>query len=223
MSEVIITVRGDHEARIAPELAVARVSVRLDGAERAVVLSRATGIAMTLREEMQAHQDAGAIAQWSSERVSVWSDRPWSQDGAQLPLVHHATIGARAEFTDFAALSDWVTRIADREGVTVEGVDWTLTPETERATERDVAGGAVRVAVERAEAYAAAIGRTSIEPLEIADLGLLGRPGNDGGGPQPRMFAMASADSGGRGGPGLQFEPQPITVSSSVEARFTAR
>ena len=77
--------------------------------------------------------------------------------------------------------------------------------------------------IERAEAYAAAMGRTNIEPLEIADLGLLGRPGSDGGGPQPRMFAMASADSGGRGGPGLQFEPQPLTVSSSVEARVTAR
>lgn len=220
MSEVIITVRGDHEARIAPELAVARVSVRVDGPDRAEVLTRATSLAATLREELQAHQDAGAVAQWSSERVSVWSDRPWSQDGAQLPLVHHAGIGARAEFTDFTAASEWLTRVADRDGITVEGIEWTLTPETAAETERVVAGGAVRIAVERAQAYASAIGRDNIEPLEIADVGLLGRPGDNGAGPQPRMLAMASGDSGG---PGLQFEPQPTTVAAAVEARFVAR
>ena len=222
MSEVTITVRGNHEARIAPELGVARVSVRLDGPERAAVVAESTARAMTLREEMQAHQDAGAIAEWSSDRVSVWSDRPWSQDGTQLPLVHHASIGARAAFTDFSALSDWVTRIADREGITVESVGWALTPERARLAERDVAGGAVRVAVERAEAYALAIGRTGVEPLKIADVGLLGRPGGDESGPQPRMMAMAS-DSAGRGEPGLHLEPQPIVVTAAVEARFTAR
>ena len=72
MSEVTITVRGNHEARIAPELGVARVSVRLDGPERAAVVAESTALAMTLREEMQAHQGAGAIAECSSDRVSVW-------------------------------------------------------------------------------------------------------------------------------------------------------
>lgn len=221
MSEVTITVRGEHEARIAPELAVARVSVRLDGPERAAVAAEATGLGMTLREEMQAHQDAGAVAQWSSDRVAIWSDRPWSQDGAQLLLVHHATIGARAEFTDIAALSEWVTRLSEREGVTVEGIEWKLTPETARETERDVAAGAVRVASARAEAYASAIGLTHVAPVEIADVGLLAQPGESPR-PQARMFAMA-ADSVGGSGPGLQFEPQPIVVTAAVEARFTAR
>ncbi|HOA86588.1 MAG: SIMPL domain-containing protein [Microbacteriaceae bacterium] len=221
MSEVTITVRGEHEARLAPELAVARVSVRVDGPERAAVAARATELSMALREELQAHQDAGALARWSSDRVSIWSDRPWSQDGAQLPLVHHATVGARGEFTDFAALSDWVTRLGDREGVTVEGIDWKLTPDTARQTERDVAAGAVRVAVERAEAYASAIGLGGVAPLEIADVGLLAQPG-EAPRPQARMFAMA-ADSAGSSGPSLQFEPQPIIVTAAVEARFSAR
>ena len=221
MSEVIITVRGEHEQRVAPELAVTRVSVRLDGPERVDVLASATPLVATLREELQKLQDTGAVARWSSERVSVWSDRPWSQDGVQLPLVHHASIGARAEFFDFAALSEWITRIADREGVTVEGIEWTLSPETALSTEREVARGAVQVAVDRAAAYASAIGRASVEALEIADVGLLARPGNESA-PQARMFAMA-ADRVGGGSPGLQFEPQPITVAAAVEARFVAR
>ncbi len=220
MSEVIITVRGEHEARVTPELAITRVSVRLDGPERVDVLSRATPLVATIREELQQLQDTGAVARWSSERVSVWSDRPWSQDGAQLPLVHHASIGARAEFFDFSALSEWITRIADREGVTVEGIEWALTPETALSTERSVARGAVQVAVDRAAAYASALGRSNVDPLEIADVGLLGRPGNESG-PQARMFAMASDRAGGA--PGLQFEPQLITVSAAVEARFAAR
>ena len=40
MSEVTVTVRGEHEARIAPERATIRVSVRAEGAERAAVVDR---------------------------------------------------------------------------------------------------------------------------------------------------------------------------------------
>ena len=40
MSDVVITVRGEHEARIAPERAIAHLTVRAEGHERGVVVER---------------------------------------------------------------------------------------------------------------------------------------------------------------------------------------
>ncbi|HWI32251.1 MAG TPA: SIMPL domain-containing protein [Microbacterium sp.] len=222
MSEVIISVRGEHEDRIPAELGVARVSVRLDGPKRDAVLAEASALSQQVRDELQALQGAASVTQWSSDRVSVWSDRPWSQDGKRLALVHHASVGARAEFSDFAALSDWVTKVSEREGITVESVTWELTPDTAKATERQVAGGAVQVAVDRATAYAAAIGLGGVTALEIADVGLLSKGGEESGPGAPKMMrALMAADAGG--GPALEFEPQPIVVRAAVEARFAAR
>lgn len=48
MSEVTITVRGDHETRIAPEEAVARLSIRAEGPERGAVVERIAALS-TLR------------------------------------------------------------------------------------------------------------------------------------------------------------------------------
>lgn len=219
MSDVVITVRGSHDTRVNAELGIATVSVRLDGAQRARVLADAAALAQTLKDELTAAEAAGTVARWSSDRVSVWSDRPWNQDGKQLPLVHHASVGTRSEFTDFAALSEWISTVSEREGVTVDAVSWELTPETAKATEAEVAQGAVAVAVERATAYATALGLQTVRAVEIADAGLL-RTTETAAPEAKMMFARsAMADAGGSG---LELEPRPITVSATVEARFAA-
>ena len=219
MSDVVISVRGEHETRVPAELGVATVSVRLDGADRAAVFAQASTLAERLIAELSDAQQRGTVAQWSSERVSVWSDRPWSQDGAQLPLVHHASMSTRSEFTDFAALSEWITAVSEREGVAVDGISWELTPATARITESEVAQAAVGVAMQRATAYAAALGLESVHPSEIADAGLLNAAEASMG--KQGMAMRAFADSSGGGG-GLQLEPRPIRVAATVEARFLA-
>ena len=224
MSEVTITVRGEHEVRVAPEEAVAHVSVRTEGRERGEVVERMSELAAPLREELDSRKTSGAVSQWSSQRVAVWANRPWNAEGKQLALVHYASVEFAATFTDFAALSWWVTDIAEREGVQVDGIAWQLTPATAKAAEADVAAQAVTVAVERATAYAKAIGLSSVSPVEIADLGLLTQ--RDSAQPAPEMMLRAKAsfamDAGG-GAPELELQPDDIVVSAAVEARFTAR
>lgn len=216
MSDVIITVRGEHETRIAPEEGVVHLSVRCDGPERSPVVERIAVLTAPLREELAARQASGEVTEWSSQNASVWAERPWNNEGIQLPLVHHASVEIVATFTDFAALSWWATAVAEREGVQVSGVTWQLTPSTRRTAEAEVAAHAVQAAVARASAYAAAIDHASVTPLEIADIGLLGRPEAE---PGPRMMRAMATDAS----PGLDFQPQPITVTAGVEARFVAR
>ncbi|WP_100810497.1 MULTISPECIES: SIMPL domain-containing protein [unclassified Microbacterium] len=216
MSDVIITVRGEHETRVAPEEGVVHLSVRCDGPERGPVVERIAAIAAPLREELAARQASGEVSEWSSQRANVWAERPWNNEGKQLPLVHHASVDVVATFTDFAALSWWVSAVAEREGVQVNGVTWQLTSATRRTVEAEVAARAVHTAVSRATAYANAIGHASVSPLEIADIGLLGRPEAD---PGPRMMRAMATDAS----PTLDFQPQDITVTAGVEARFAAR
>ena len=52
MSEVTITVRGEHETRVPPEEAVAHLSVRAEGPERGAVVERIAALAAPLRDDL---------------------------------------------------------------------------------------------------------------------------------------------------------------------------
>jgi hypothetical protein len=72
--------------------------------------------------------DDGAVTWWSADQLRTWSNRPWNQDGEQLPLVHHASVGVEMKFRDFTALSRWVGgHVANTEGFRVSQVEWALT------------------------------------------------------------------------------------------------
>ncbi len=223
MSEVVITVRGEHEARIAPERAVAHLTIRAEGPERGAVVERMAAYSEPVRDELAARKASGTLEEWSSQRVSVWSERPWGPEGKRLAPVHYASVDFSATFTDFLALSAWAGEVAERDGVQLGWIDWRLTPETRSSTERDVAAGAVGVAVARATAYASAMGLATVTPREIADLGLLARQDSPVPEHAPRMLMAKASFAGDSGGaPAVQLQPEDIVVTAAVEARFSA-
>jgi uncharacterized protein YggE len=214
MSDLLITVRGKSEARVRPERAHARVRAAVDGPDRAEVVSRVAELAEPVRADLAARADAGRIDDWHSDRVAVWAERPWTGDGSQPAPVHHATVEIRATFTDLPGLADWLNEIAVVDGLHIDGVDWDLSPATRARVEREVATAAVGAAVARAEAYAAALGRTGIRPVEIADLGLLAGPSPSAG---PAMMRAAKMDAAP---PAVDARPDDIVVGAAVEGRF---
>lgn len=221
MSDVTITVRGENETRITPERAAIHVSVRAEGPVRATVVERAMALAEPVRASITDREEAGSIADWSSKRLAVRAERPWNDQGKQLAPVYYASIDFTATFTEASELSIWASEISPWDGVDVGWVNWHLTPQTRADIEREVASAAVGVAVQRAQAYAAALGLNSVTPVEIADTGLISREST----PAPQMMKTrgaafaASADAG----PVMEYEPDDIVVSATVEARFTAR
>lgn len=218
MSDVVITVRGSHQTRIAPELGVAHISAVAEGPERGPVVERLAAIARPVRDDLAARKAAGSIVDWSSDRVTVWADRPWNSEGRQLAPVHHGRVEITATFDDTMALSDWLDGLASSDGIQIGTVDWQLDPVTRARVEGETATAAVAVAVARAEAYAAAIGRTTVEPVEIADLGLL-TAGAARAENAPMMRMAMAAPNGGA----VEFTPDDIVITASVEARFRAR
>lgn len=217
MSDVIITVRGESKARVAPERARVHVTARTDGSDRAKVLDVLGAIANPVRSTLESRKDAGSIAEWTSARMSVHAERPWNNEGKRLAPVYHASIDFTATFEDFSELSLWITEISGNEGVEVGHVDWHLTPETQNSLEQEVATEAIHVAVRRAEAYAAALGRNNVTPISIADQGLLHAKESAA----PMMMRAMAADSFG-GGAEMSYQPGEIVVSATVEAQFSA-
>ncbi|GAA1470303.1 SIMPL domain-containing protein [Microbacterium thalassium] len=221
MTDVVITVRGQHETRIAPERGIVHLSVRAESRDRGAVVERIAALAEPVRDDLAARKSAGAVEEWSSQRVALWSDRPWGPDGKRQAPVHHASVDFVATFSDFAAMSWWVGEVVDRDGVELGWIDWRLTPETRARVEQEVATEAVGVAVARATAYAAALGLASVVPAEIADLGLLADTPAPAA-PRAEMARAAAFAGAPSGAPVAQFEPEDITVAAGVEARFTA-
>ncbi|WP_341998614.1 SIMPL domain-containing protein [Microbacterium sp. LWH7-1.2] len=225
MSDVVITVRGEHETRIAPERAIAHLTIRAEGPERGAVVERMAALTEPVRDDLASRKSAGTVTEWTSQRVSVWSERPWNNEGRRLAPVHYATVDFSVTFTDFAVLSWWAGEVAEREGVQLGWIEWKLTPETKASVEREVATEAVGVAVTRATAYAAALGLSDVTAVELADVGLLAHPSTPEMAPAPRMLmakASFASDAAG-GGPAVQLQPEDIVISAAVEGRFTAR
>ena len=225
MSETVITVQGSSSIRHAPERATVSVAVSHDGAARDKVFAETTTAAESITTALRGMLDAasGPVVTWSSDRVAVWSDRPWNNDGKRLPLVFHATIGVRATFSDFEALARWVESTAAISGANVGSIEWELTDDTRDALLTEARTKAVQDAAAKALVYAQAAELTAVTATAIADPGLLGSPDGSpqpfGGAPAaPRMFAAkAMSDSAP-----LAFTPQELEVAAQVDARFLA-
>lgn len=183
-------------------------------------VSRDLDAVQTSVEELENGNNA-AVTWWSAERLRTWSTRPWNQDGKQLPLVHHASVGIEVKFRDFAALSSWVgEHITNIEGFQVTNIGWALTAKRRDELVGQVRKQAVHDAIERAQQYADALGLGEVSPVAIADAGMLNanlRP--DGGYGQVTTAARAEVGQAGRGS-GIDLRPRDIEVGASVDARF---
>ena len=160
----------------------------------------------------------GPVTWWAAQDVRTWSQRPWNQDGKQLPLVHHARADLQVKFRDFHRLSAWLTEMATVDGFGVDRVEWALTADRRSELVRTARTQAVHEARSKAAAYAEALGLTDVRVVAIADAGMLGEglhPEDQGAG----TFSRAAAMSGGEP---LQLVPEDVEIAASVDARFVA-
>lgn len=220
----IVSVQGEHRAWYPAERAVVRVSVHAFGPKRADVLARSVAAADTIRGQLEDMHDRekGPVTSWSSDRVSVWSERPWNNEGKQLPLVYHSAIDFTPKFTDFEVLSTWVEQVAAMDDVVVASLTWELTDATRTGANTEVRSRAVKDAVAKATVFAQAVGLSKVTAVALADPGMLGDPGAGPGQPAPLMRSARMAMDAGGAAPQLQLKPEDIEVACVVDARFNA-
>ncbi|MET4638278.1 SIMPL domain-containing protein [Mycetocola sp. 2940] len=211
---VVISVRGDAFAEAPAERATVSLTVGFDGAERHDVRERSTAaLGECIGSIASLHEpEAGPVVTWTADDVQVWADRPWNTEGAQLPLVYHSRANVTVTFSDFPRLSLWLEDTANRDGISVGGVSWTVSDLTRRELEARAQRDAVAHALDKATVYAASLGLGTVTPRELSEPATLAHPlvvREDA-----RMFSVA--------GPSVDLAPAPVRVDVDVHLRFTA-
>ena len=222
MSETTITVQGRFSAFYPAERATVTISVHHEASKRQPAFDATVAAAEVVRSTIQAlHSPAdGPITWWASDTVQVWNEKPWNNEGKQLPPVFHARVGFTAKFSDFAALARWIEAVSTSDSVSVGSIDWALTEARKTGITAEVRSRAVKDAVAKASVYAQSIGLGSVVAVAIADPGMLGDQVR-GNGPAEASFMRAKSVGGGSE-PSLSLKPEDIEVSAVVDARFLA-
>ncbi|MGA5065829.1 SIMPL domain-containing protein [Streptomyces exfoliatus] len=209
-----VTVRGEGRLEVDPEFARIWLTVSARGTDRTATLADLTRRNARVLDLVKAHGDT--VQRLETGRLSISPELGRRGRGERV----HAYVGrvrVTAELTDFTALGELVTRLADLDMTSVDGPWWELRPDSPAYVEARRL--AVTEAVRRARTYAEALGTSLASLLELSDAGLAA-PGT----PMHPAFAgapMAFAAEGVGEAPPLDLEPQRQTVTAEVVARFT--
>lgn len=209
-----IAVRGEAQLEVDPEIARIGVTVGARGKDRRAALDDLTRRNATVLDLVKGYGDA--VERLETGAFSITPELTKHGRGERVHA-YHGRVHITAELTDFTALGELTTRLADLELTSVDGPWWALRPTS--PAHRRARQQAVREAVLRAREYAEALGTTLAALVELADVGAenaqpyLPPPG--------RMRSMAYAADAGEAAAPLDLEPQRQRVHAQVNARFT--
>ncbi|MFF4354186.1 SIMPL domain-containing protein [Streptomyces sp. NPDC001530] len=213
-----IAVRGEAHLEVDPEIARIGITVAARGKDRREALADLTRRNAAALDLVKSYGDAVERVETGAFTISpeLNPHARGERVRAYLGRVH-----ITAELTDFTALGELTTRLADLHITRVDGPWWALRPTS--PAHRQARQQAVREAVQRAREYAEALDTTLGALIELADIGAENA--------QPYAFeaqatrAMRSRSAYG-GAPEddaapLDLEPQRQHVYAQVNARFT--
>ncbi|MET9428579.1 MULTISPECIES: SIMPL domain-containing protein [unclassified Streptomyces] len=212
-----VAVRGEARLVVDPEIARIGISVGARGTDRRSALEDLTRRNTTVLELVKSYGDA--VEKLETGAFSISPELTKRGKGERV-RAYHGRVHLTAELSDFTALGELTTRLADLELTRVDGPWWALRPDSPAhgAARRQ----AVKEAVQRAREYADALGTRLAALVELADLGAENapsyplRPNAPGGAPRMAFAAEATEMA-----PALDLEPQRQTVTAQVNARFT--
>ncbi|NGO68442.1 SIMPL domain-containing protein [Streptomyces boncukensis] len=210
-----VAVRGEAVLEFDPEIARIAVTVSARGTDRRAALEDLTRRNARVLELVRGYGEAVEKLE-----TGAFSVRPELSEKGRRERVrtYHGRVRVSVECTDFTALGELTTRLADLELTRVEGPWWALRPDS--PARREARQQAVREAVTRAREYAEALGAGLVALVELADLGAEDAPPPlpPPGRMVPQSFAGAAEAAAGV--PELDLEPQRQIVQAQVNARF---
>ncbi|RDG37363.1 SIMPL domain-containing protein, partial [Streptomyces corynorhini] len=211
-----VAVRGEARLEVDPELARVTVTVAARGTDRRAALDDLTRRNTQIIALIKGYGDA--IEKLETGSFSITPELAKHGRGERV-RAYHGRVHLTVELTDFTALGELTTRLADHELTRVDGPWWSLRPDSPaHATARRQA---VRDAVQRAREYAEALDARLAALVELADLGAESTAGYGmppaPGSPRARSAYGAAEQTDA---PALDLEPQRQRVHAQVNARF---
>ncbi|MFH8498101.1 SIMPL domain-containing protein [Streptomyces coeruleorubidus] len=211
-----IAVRGEARLEVDPEIARIGITVAARGRDRRSALDDLTHRNAGVLDLVKSYGDA--VERLETGAFSITPELTKHGRGERV-RTYHGTVHVTAELTDFTALGELTTRLADLELTRVDGPWWALRPDS--PAHREARKKAVREAVQRAREYAEALGTTLSALVELADIGAENAPPPYPQAPgRARSAAFGAAAENAPAAP-LDLEPQRQRVHAQINARFT--
>jgi uncharacterized protein YggE len=211
-----LAVHGEAHLDVDPELARITITITARGTNRRTTLDDLTHRNTHIITLVKSYGDA--VEKLETSAFSLSPELTKHGRGERVKT-YRGTACTSAELTDFTALGELTTRLADLELTRVDGPWWALRPDS--PVHRKARQQAVHEAVQRAREYAEALGTTLAALVELADIGA--ENAQTYGAPQGRMRSMSFAGAGAEdtAAAPLDLEPQRQQVYAQVNARFT--
>ncbi|GEC04120.1 hypothetical protein SSP24_17750 [Streptomyces spinoverrucosus] len=211
-----IAVRGEAHLEVDPEIARIGITVTARGRDRRSALDDLTRRNATALDLVKSYGDA--VERLETGAFSITPELTKHGRGERI-RTYHGIVHITAELTDFTALGELTSRLADLDLTRVDGPWWALRPDS--PAHRTARQQAVREAVQRAREYAEALGTTLSALVELADIGAESpQPYPQAPGGRMRSVAYSAAAEDTAAAP-LDLEPQRQHVHAQVNARFT--
>jgi uncharacterized protein len=206
MTTPIVTVRGEAQLDVAPDLATLAFTVHSTGDSAETPRTELAKASARIRDLMTEH--TAAIERSSTSGLHVAPI--FSRRGGTKITSYRGSFSTQIVVHDFDALSALVFALTPLPNSQIDGPWWSL--RRDNAAFRAVRLEAIADARRRADDYAGAFGASVSDLVEVSDLES-GFPG----GREMRTFAMAKgvADEAA-----FEFQPATQTVSGQVTVRF---
>ena len=227
MTPTVISIQGRATFSKVAERAALLVDISDTDPEKNLVSSNVVSTVNTLQSKIDAlcprlpNNDISPDAPVSFYSIATLSTSSEDEYDGESTKTGRKLFTARTtldvHFRDFKKLSDMVVHLSTLPFVHLQGITWKLTDETKAKLGEEARLEALRNAIKRANAYAGVIGREKVTPVKIEDeqeYFMLGMA------KQTEHMTSGAAVFGL--GVGIDFEPQLIEVSATVNVEFHA-
>ncbi len=231
MAPTVIKIQGRATIHSLAELATLVVTVSDSGVDKDQVTENVVTMVKLLQGEIlnrlcsprlangdispEAPVSFYSIASLSTSVQDEYDDEENRRTGKKI---HRAESELDIRFRDFTQLGITVVQLSQMPYVILGGVTWKLTDERQTLLDEEVRMKALRHAVQRAQAYAQIIGRsqtlTTAQIEDSQEFYPMGRKAQ-------ALLQTASREVFGVG-VGIEFEPQVIDVSCTLDVEFHA-
>ncbi|WP_406127854.1 SIMPL domain-containing protein [Streptomyces sp. NBC_00989] len=211
-----IAVRGEARLEVDPEIARIGITVAARGTDRRTALDDLTRRNATVLDLVKSYGEA--VERLETGGFSITPELTKHGRGERVHR-YHGRVNVTAELTDFTALGELTTRLADLDLTRVDGPWWALRPDS--PVHRKARQQAVHEAVQRAREYAEALGTTLAALVELADIGAENAQTYAAPAGRMRSRALMGGAAEDTAAAPLDLEPERQQVYAQVNARFT--
>ena len=227
MAPTVISIEGRATISKLAERAALLVNVADTGPDKTLVSSNVVNTVNNLQSELEAlcprleNNDISPeapVSFYSIATLSTTSEDEYDSDDKRTGrTLYTAKTTIDVRFRDFKKLGTMVVHLSTLPFVHLQGVTWKLTDQTQDKLDEEARMEALRGAIRRANAYAAVIGREKVTPVKIQD----DQEYYPRAKTKQTARMLSSAPVFGLG-VGIDFEPQIIEVSATLQVEFHA-